>query len=276
MSAQKGDKAGAAILILVFLTIALISFFGAAARYYAAYPPSENPSEWVDSQHGEHEPPAEFAPDYHMFGDSAAQWIMAIFTVIATVVSAIAVMLVNNTLSVNREALRVAAEANKNAREVGFSQIRAYVSLVDLVGTTDPVSKTMAISVGIQNSGQTPAHDVSIRVWLVRTQEDGRDILTAGSRSFDDHSDLMPGEKRPIYAEQISFYNVINDPLQANSLDAYLDKRTAYFLRGFIRYKIVGADWQRETAFNYRLSGWHKSRPVAVVFSRELDGNRRT
>ena len=269
------------MLIVVCTTIIIIGFFGVVARYYAAQPQTGCEECTVDNHPAEHEGsenlPRHLGSDnFEFLGDTISQWLLVIISAAGAVISAVAVTLVRDTLGVNRSALKVADTANKNARDVGFAQIRAYVSLVDLVGKTDPVNNTFTVSVGVQNSGQTPAHDISVRVWLVRTQEDGRDILTAGSRSFEDHSDLMPGEKRPIYAERVSFYNVINDPLQPNSLDAYHQGRTKYFLRGFLRYKTVGADWQRETAFNYRISGWHTLQPVDLVFTRESEGNRRT
>lgn len=279
----KSDRPALIVLGLLVAVIVVACFSGLAARYYAAQPPTQceqcalnSPSAERDHGHDSKLPSDVSTDDFRILGDTVAQWILVAVSFAGAVISAFAVLLVRDTLRVNRDALKIAGDANKNARDVGFAQIRSYVTLVDLVGQTDPLNKSFTVSVGIQNSGQTPAHEISIRVWLQRTQEDGRDILTHGSRSFEDHADLMPGEKRAIYAERIAFYNTINDPLQANSLEAYLEQRTGYFLRGFIRYKTVDGGWQKETAFNYRISGWHALQPADVQFIREPEGNRRT
>lgn len=284
MSASlKSDRPALIVLALLASVIVVASLSGIVSRYLATYPPAqceqcalESPS--TEGQHGQNSKlPAEIGTDdIRILGDTIAQWLLVIISVVGALISAVAVFLVRDTLAVNRNAVELAGQANRNTRDVGFAQIRAYVSLIDLVGEIDPVDKSFTVTVGIHNSGQTPAHDLSIRVWMVYTSEDGREVLTYGSRSFDDHADLMPGQRRPIYGERIVFYNTINDPLQTNSLEAYLEKRTGYFLRGFIRYTAVGGEYQRETAFNYRLSGWDTVRRVQIKFTREPEGNRRT
>lgn len=92
--------------------------------------------------------------------DTLAQWIVALFTIAATLVSYYAVRLIRATLDANTAAVNVARAANTIAEEAAEKQLRAYVHVVsvDLEHANDEYAPT--ITVKYKNFGQTPARNV--------------------------------------------------------------------------------------------------------------------
>nr|MBF0681506.1 hypothetical protein [Pseudomonas sp.] len=80
---------------------------------------------------------------------------MAAFSVVATLASVFAVVLLKDTLAATREAVRAADDAVKVTRVLGQAQVRAYLNCVggDYTFGDDFIS----IQVHLTNSGQSPA-----------------------------------------------------------------------------------------------------------------------
>lgn len=94
--------------------------------------------------------------------DTVPQWLMAIFSIVATILSAWAVVLLKETLHATREAVRAADDTVAEQRRIGEAQTRAYISVKDVdltVGiqqyTGEPVCVVVRIILG--NTGETPA-----------------------------------------------------------------------------------------------------------------------
>lgn len=60
--------------------------------------------------------------------ESAAQWVMAVISIVATIVSIFAVWLLKGTLAATRDAVKSADAAVEVTREMGRIQVRAYLS----------------------------------------------------------------------------------------------------------------------------------------------------
>ncbi|HTM77382.1 MAG TPA: hypothetical protein VL133_07110 [Devosia sp.] len=272
---HRSDKHALLVLACMVIAIVAVSAMGLVSRYLADNLPPQ--IEAVAVQDGPEALPVA-GEDGHFLGDSLAQWVMAIFTIVATGVSIAAVRLVHATLLTSQEATKAATAANKTAQDIGTAQIRAYVGLVDLRGTSNLNPRpSIEVSVSMNNSGQTPARNISCRVWMVRIDESDRRVLTHRSRTFDDPADLMPAETRAIFWERYEFFDAVGqDGKNPESLSSYKDGKTTYLLEGHIRYRTVMGDLPRSTEFAYRISGWDGRGQVALTFTREGQGNRYT
>ncbi|NSY36859.1 hypothetical protein [Leisingera sp. ANG59] len=98
-------------------------------------------------------------------------WLSAVASVLATGISAIAVFLVARTLQATRETLAVTHNMAEDAKQVGVSQSRAWVS-PDIVSTqtrVDPSEKvaTFQVNLRVQNYGRSPATSVWTRAQVI-------------------------------------------------------------------------------------------------------------
>lgn len=97
----------------------------------------------------------EFSPS-----DTYAQWIMAILSLIATGISAWAVVLIRDTLVETRRAVSSADDAVEVTRQIGEAQVRAY--LVCLSAKYHLIKGGFMATLEIENTGQSPASNVAI------------------------------------------------------------------------------------------------------------------
>ncbi|MCW2308155.1 hypothetical protein [Rhodobium gokarnense] len=102
--------------------------------------------------------------EFRPWQDSYAQWTMAVFGILATAVSALAVWLVNNTLAETRKATRAAEEAVAATREMGEAQVRAYLTTDGGRIRSGAVKGHLAfkIEITLKNSGQSPAFGIRV------------------------------------------------------------------------------------------------------------------
>jgi len=91
--------------------------------------------------------------------DTFAQWLMAVFTILA-------VFLVWRTFNATRDMALDTRKMAIDTRQIGEAQVRAYLAAVD-VGVRDfAVGKTPIYEVFLQNSGQSPARILRFAVGL--------------------------------------------------------------------------------------------------------------
>ena len=101
--------------------------------------------------------------DWHVWGDSWAQWLMAVFAVGATLVSLYAVFLLKDTLDANRDAVAEATKANKIARENAVNDLRPWIAVMDATLSSDvrvePNNFRLhcGIKFRLKNVGKSPA-----------------------------------------------------------------------------------------------------------------------
>lgn len=90
--------------------------------------------------------------------DTLAQWIMAVFAIVATGTSIWAVLLLRNTLVATRDAVRSADDAVTVTRELGEAQTRAYVHVESAeLRWGNPKGEHPRVTFTAINTGQTPA-----------------------------------------------------------------------------------------------------------------------
>jgi len=130
--------------------------FEATARHYARQEIAK-----YEAAYPENGPAQEYTPiisslrEFDPREDTYAQWIMAAFSVVATLASIFAVVLLNDTLAATRDAVRAADDAVKVTRDLGQAQVRAYIDINDV---SYRISRDMLIVRGrLCNIGQSPA-----------------------------------------------------------------------------------------------------------------------
>lgn len=85
---------------------------------------------------------------------------MAIVSVVATVLSFIAVILLNNTLKETREAVGAADDAVKVTREIGEAQARAYITIAQASITF--FKNNFDLHISFENSGRSPSLNLDV------------------------------------------------------------------------------------------------------------------
>lgn len=116
-------------------------------------------------QYNPHEPMWDWRPYVVITpGDTLAQWGMAIFGVIATILSGIAVFLLWKTLQITRAAVREAENATRTAhdavsvtRDTARQQMRAYIGIKK--AWMQWLGQELWAIVAFENMGQTPAYN---------------------------------------------------------------------------------------------------------------------
>lgn len=103
--------------------------------------------------------------------DTIAQWLMAVFSIIATGTSIWAVLLLRGTLAATREAnanaadgVAAARDAVSEATRIGEAQVRSYLQIVEghlalvpaALGITDQQVRPV-VTIRVKNYGQSPA-----------------------------------------------------------------------------------------------------------------------
>jgi hypothetical protein len=135
-------------------------------------PPSREHDERAAADGDEQTQQSQHAPlSIGFLGDGWAQWAMALFSLIALLISAWAVWLLQETLTATRAAVREAESATKAAqdavevtRETGQAQVRAYLEFeidsidVSEVTNSDLPQTRIEFAGKIRNTGQSPAH----------------------------------------------------------------------------------------------------------------------
>lgn len=146
----------------------------ACVLFFVSFPEFSDPSYQPETQQGEAAEAANQGGDkaQQVMGwwpwlisfvspqDTLAQWIMAAFAVFATGVSILAVVLLDQTLTATRNAVKSADDAVEVTREMGQVQSRAYVSAKDGMVTGFSREGPVEVVVSIANTGNTPARRV--------------------------------------------------------------------------------------------------------------------
>lgn len=111
------------------------------------------------------------ADDFDFWRDPFPQWVMAIFTIVATGISLYAIRLVRATWHATEATAQAAIEANRTAKEIGEKQVKAYLTCTGATfGLTDDA---VWIVFEVKNVGQSPAKWAEVEVQLVLVNQLG-------------------------------------------------------------------------------------------------------
>lgn len=175
---HRDDKPALIAFALMLAAILAIAALEVGFRYSTANPPAQERTAGVDQESQAYGPPRS-TEDGHFLGDSLAQWIMAGFTALATVVSAVAVKLVNDTLKTSRDASSAAVNAvtaANAANDLMRQDQRPWVDLsVEYFVAVDLKFDSASAYLKIANVGQTPALDIRLVAYPYITRWVGPD-----------------------------------------------------------------------------------------------------
>lgn len=155
---HRDDRPALIALGLVLFAVILIGLFETTARHYASREVIKYQTSYPENGNG-----GEYAPivaglrEFDPREDTYAQWIMAAFAIMATFASVWAVLLLRDTLTATRDAVRSADDAVKVTRELGQVQVRAYVAIGNIAIQGLKVGQKPRISYRVKNVGLSPA-----------------------------------------------------------------------------------------------------------------------
>lgn len=173
--------------------------------------------------------------------DTFAQWLMAGLSVVATGISAWAVILVRDSLSLNRQAVKAAEDAVTEARRIGEAQVRAYVGPPRVEATIETVggSRRFSIKGYLSNSGNSPALFPTTSCCVSMGDEVVNMLHAPLVR------DIAAGESDFCFIDQGAPYGVI---------DSSLHRGGELTFEGVIEYDTVFPGVRKKTSFHLSLS----------------------
>lgn len=104
------------------------------------------------------------APYIKEIGDSLAQWILVAMSILATVISGVAIFLLYQTLEATKDALTVANESNNLIREEQRPWIKIDITFQKITAEDNTI--LVEILPTLTNIGRNPAFDVTLEVDL--------------------------------------------------------------------------------------------------------------
>lgn len=149
--------------------------------------------------------------------DTYAQWIMAIFSIVATGVSVGAVILVRDTLRANTAAVDLAREANNLTREAMIADKRAWIAIEDVVLLHPTCFSEERLNLRVEavfkNVGSTPARDLSIKIESIHLGEPPDDFSGHKKRHLNGARNLLPGLGITLFPNEPYVYRLLwGDP----------------------------------------------------------------
>ena len=172
---DRGDRPALIVLGLLVAALLVVSFVGLYARHEANYQVGcYAPTEVNESGQKQYEPVC--PEDYLLFGDGAAQWVMALFAMVATGASLVGIVLLRRTFEETRNTALEAASANKLARESLAADQRPWLKLSNISAARidwDPNGTLAVVASAIPfNFGKTPALRVEMHCELGTVPDD--------------------------------------------------------------------------------------------------------
>lgn len=127
----------------------------------------------------------DWLPFFCNWDDTGAQWLMAFMAISGVVLTSVMVYLLNRTLKATEDMVKVTGDANAAAqdaaraaltaneiqREMGETQLRAYIHISKVKAFTDIHGKNLGLTVVCKNIGQTPLRSA---VMYVLVRHDGQ------------------------------------------------------------------------------------------------------
>lgn len=225
---------------LVALALALTAIVFIAWIENRPHPPSHqveapNTQNGGGAENGDGEV-VEQAAHFGLFtpADTYAQWIMAALSIVATGISAWAVVLLRDTLQSTRDAVRAADDAVDVTREMGIKQVRAYVfcEQVSLQWDNDSIKRVVFIW---KNSGQSPAGKVSSKTFITIVRPtDLADVLT--DDNLEEFERQFAGKVAHSFISPGGDMKAMTDRISAEDVAEWRRGRCAILAHGIVRY----------------------------------------
>lgn len=171
-SRNRSDRGALVALAMALAAIVLVVYFQQPPKQFDATEYSAQIEKYDNSEVTQL---VSNASEFEFFGDTPTQWVMAVFSIAATIISYYAVRLLKSTLDATRDAVKSADDAVDVTKKIGRIQTRAYISVAKIF--TDPAQNEgytgdrFAVMVRVQNFGATPAYDLRVKVESIKDTE---------------------------------------------------------------------------------------------------------
>lgn len=178
--------------------------------------------------------------------DTIAQWIMAGFGVVATVISVWAVILLRSTLKTTRDAVAVSRRGTDAAdaavavtRDTAEWQLRSYLCLEQISVSRFETGQTIEVETIIKNTGQTPARNVV-----------GYTAIMCDRFPLDKEFPEIVRGTVPAFQTEVGHGGIVRGviptktPVSAETIQSIINGNVAVYVWGEVPYKdIFGKEW---------------------------------
>lgn len=185
---------------------------------------------------------AENSGIWGVWGDTPAQWIMALFGIVATGISIWAVWLLKQTLKATREAVATTEASVEAMRDGNERMLRAYVCVTEteIKRENDRVIRAL---VYVSNSGQTPARNITS--WTK--------IRVGDPSGFVVPENLDGGSKSTIGTGTTYTLQARTEPLSDEVWNRVWTRKAPLWVWGALSYDDIFGKERRVTSFRLRL-----------------------
>jgi hypothetical protein len=174
--------------------------------------------------------------------DTSAQWIMAIFGIIATGVSIAAVILLKMTLTATREAAEYGAEMVELTKDTAKRQLRAYMC-ISRTRVEWQNNRIIQVMVVFRNTGQTPARDIIMWGMIDPGHKD----------SFEIPENYNDGSRGTVGADGEYTHQGQTKPLDEETWRQVRAREIPLWLWGELSYDDIFGQQKRSTPFRLKL-----------------------
>lgn len=189
------------------------------------------------------------------WGDTAAQWVAALAAAIGAAISYMAVLLVRDTLSLNRQstnaAIAAVAVAERTLEQIKISnerQLRAYISVVKIDRSRRQEGDPWMIQLGIKNTGQTPAYNLKFwSSYKIIDSADEKTLILGEPKFSPTESDIGPDQGETIV-------NEMND-LTGDVWEEFKSFKKVIYYWGRVEFSDAFGGPRRWITFRYRHHG---------------------
>ncbi len=192
---------------------------------------------------------------------------MIVASVAAVVVTATGVVYVAATLGQTRKGVQAAVDVVDVTREMNQRQMRAYVGIVKGEASLDKTTGKLHYRVTIENTGQTPAHNLAIVVMHSY-------VGNRAKRKARFSHELYSGSRGTIFPKiPAHITRSVDFPPEFDVIQKCLDGEGEFFVHGYMRYCDVFGRLRR-TIFNSRINIKNLIAGEDKVFDIAPRGNR--
>lgn len=158
---SRQDRGALVALVLILSTVVFLAVLEATTRHYGGLEqrgPLPN-----GAQNPQRAEPPQGGPEFQLFGDTMAQWLMAIFSIVATGVSWRAVVLVRKTWEETKRTADAAVEANFAAQR---TWLKLTVTAAESVRVWADSNGDLRLIGGVRLEAKNIGNIPSPYVWL--------------------------------------------------------------------------------------------------------------
>jgi hypothetical protein len=160
---NKSDRGALVALAIALIAVALIVWLGQPSNEKKS---TQNASQIEQSNGDDVTEPVTAVREFNPWEESYAQWLMTLFSFLATGISICALFWLKRTWDQARRSADAAWKAVDETQRIGEAQVRAYLSVSDVFVRLPETRDFLEITLYLRNTGNSPASKVISEIQL--------------------------------------------------------------------------------------------------------------